>query len=572
MQDAGIIENVYEELCSYENLETAFNRARRGKTLKDYVIEFEAKLKENLLQLRTELLLQTYQPQPLKTFILRDPKTRKISKSAFRDRVVHHAICNIIEPVFDKRFIYDSFANRLRKGTLNAVKRFDEFKRKVSQNNTIRCYVLKADIKSYFDSVNHQILLQILGKRIKDERLLWLIKTILDNHKGEDSNKGMPLGNLTSQFFANVYLNEFDQFVKHKLRIKYYIRYVDDFAILHQSRKVLEDYKEKINTFLKDKLDLKLHPDKSQVLKLEKGISFLGFRVFYHHKILVKKNMRKFEKKMEQMKHEYGNEKLEREKVIEKFEGWLAYASHANTYKYRKRMTSKFNHSFPTQTDTTITSVKKHENFNHKVDESKTAFSQQKTLQFVKRGMSVKQIAEARGIKEGTVWDHVASSIEHHQLQLKSILPNYKIRKILSNIKSPDDKLKDIKERINDISISYNEINCVLANVKGKHKKKSMMYFIDWYKRTNCFRKCYFNKNQRQECRVKFQQLATKGAEMTFTKNEFLDFFNNHISICVLPDKDKRKFVSWKEFKQSLRKKKPKPDNKPSDNKKPASP
>ena len=562
MQDTGIIENVYEELCSYENLETAFNRARRGKTLKDYVIEFEAKLKENLLQLRTELLLQTYQPQPLKTFILRDPKTRKISKSAFRDRVIHHAICNIIESVFDKRFIHDSFANRLRKGTINAVKRFDEFKRKVSQNNTVRCYVLKADVKSYFDTVNHRILLGILGKRIKDERVMWLIKRILDNHKGENTNKGMPLGNLTSQFFANVYLHELDQFVKHKLRAKYYIRYVDDFVILHQSRKVLEEYKEQTDVFLREKLDLKLHPDKSQVLKLEKGVGFLGFRVFYHHKLLVKKNMRKFEKKMEQMKYEYKDEKLDREKVIEKFEGWLAYATHANTYKYRKRMTSKFNSSFPTQQDIKITSVKKHENFNKKVDVSTIEFSQVKTLQLIKKGMSAKQIAEARGIKEGTVWDHAANLIEHHQLQLKAVISNDKIKKILANIKSPDDKLKEIKDRIKDDSITYNEINCVLANIKGKHKKKSTNYFIQWYQRTNCFRKCHFNKNQRQECRLKFQQLAAKSAGLSFTKEEFLDFFNNHVNICVLPDKEKRRVVSWKEFKQSLRKKNPEPISK----------
>lgn len=553
MGENGTLENIYEELCSYENLETAFNRARRGKTLKPYVIEFEEKLKENLMQLRSELLMQSYDPQPLKTFILRDPKTRKISKSAFRDRVVHHAICNLIEPVFDKRFIHDSFANRLRKGTLNAVKRFDEFKRKVSQNNTLRCYVLKADVKSYFDTVNHQILLQILGKRIKDEKVMWLIKKILDNHQGQDKNKGMPLGNLTSQFLANVYLNELDQFVKHKPRVKYYIRYVDDFAILHQSRKVLEEYKTKIDQFLIEKLDLKLHPDKSQVLKLDKGIGFLGFRVFYHHKLLVKKNMRKFEKKMEQLKHQYHNEKIERENVIEKFEGWLAYASHADTYKYRKRMTSKFNYAFPTTRDIPVTSVKKHENFNQKVDASKIEFSQVKTLQLIKKGMTAKQIAEARGIKEGTVWDHAANLIEHHQLQLKSVIANDKIKKILRNIKSPNDKLKEIKERVSDNSISYNEINCVLANVKGKHKEKSMNYFIQWYQRTNCFRKCYFNKNQRKECRVKFQQLNAKSSELCFTKKEFLDFFNNHVNICVLPDKDKRRFVSWKEFKKKIK-------------------
>ncbi|MDP3989728.1 MAG: reverse transcriptase domain-containing protein [archaeon] len=546
--------NVYEELCSYENLETAFNRARRGKTLKRYVIEFEEKLKENLLQLRYELIMQTYEPQPLKTFILRDPKTRKISKSAFRDRVVHHAICNIIEPVFDKRFIYDSYANRLTKGTLNAVKRFDEFKRKVSKNNTIRCYVLKADIKSYFDTVNHQILIELLSNRIKDQRLMWLIKKILANHKGECENKGMPLGNLTSQFFANVYLNELDQFVKHKLRAQYYIRYVDDFAILHQSSTVLDEYKSKIDEFLRVKLDLKLHPDKSQVLKLEKGIGFLGFRVFYNHKLLVQKNMRKFEKKMEQMKYEYLDGKIDREKVIEKFEGWLAYASHANTYKYRRRMTAKFNIAFPARPEVIITSVKKHENFNHKVDESEIEFSQQKTLQLIKKGMTAKKIAETRGIKEGTVWDHVACLVENHQLTLKSIIPENKTKIILANIKSLDDKLKDIKERIKDDTVTYNEINCVLANLRGKHQKKSIMYFIDWYKRTNCFRKCYYNKSQRQECRVKFQQLVAKGAELRFTKNEFLDFFNTHVKICVLPEQDKKRFVSWREFRQNLRK------------------
>ncbi|MFH1065880.1 MAG: reverse transcriptase domain-containing protein [Nanoarchaeota archaeon] len=426
MDEKGILENIYEELCSYENLEIAFNRARRGKTLKNYVIEFEKKLKENLMQLRAELLMQTYSPQPLKMFILRDPKTRKISKSAFRDRVVHHAVCNLIEPVFDSKFIHDSFANRIEKGTLNAVKRFDEFKRKVSKNNTIRCYALKADIKSYFGNVNHKILIQILSKRIKDERVMWLITKILANHKGEGANKGMPLGNLTSQFFANVYLNELDQYVKHKLRAKYYIRYVDDFVILHQSRKVPEDYKEQIDIFLKEKLDLKLHPDKSSILKLEKGISFLGFRLFYHHKLLAKKNMRKFEKNLEQMGRQYRYGKLEREKVIEKFEGWLAYASNANTYKYRRRITSKFNLLFPFREGIEITSVKKHENFNNKVDASRIEFSQLKTLQLIKKGMSAKQIAEATGIKEGTVWAHAAKLVEHHQLQLKSILASPK--------------------------------------------------------------------------------------------------------------------------------------------------
>lgn len=165
-------QNLYEQICSKSNLELTFYKARKGKTKKDYVIDFEKDLKENLEQLRTELLLHTYEPKPLRTFILRDPKTRKISKSAFRDRIVHHAIWNVIDPIFDKTFIHDSFANRIGKGTLNAIKRFDVFKRKVSKNNTIRCYVLKADIKSYFDAVDHEILIKLLCKRIHDERLM----------------------------------------------------------------------------------------------------------------------------------------------------------------------------------------------------------------------------------------------------------------------------------------------------------------------------------------------------------------------------------------------------------------
>tara|TARA_Y100000034_G_scaffold134938_1_gene204950 strand:+ start:913 stop:1539 length:627 start_codon:yes stop_codon:yes gene_type:complete len=190
------LDDVYGELCSYKNLEKAFNKARKGKTQKDYVIEFEENLKENLLQLRSELIFYTYKPRKLKTFILRDPKTRKISKSNFRDRVVHHAICNIIAPFYNKRFISDSFANRIGKGTINAIKRFDQFKRKASKNNTIKCYVLKADIRHYFDTVNHEVFLKILKERVRDERLIWLIKIILKNHKTSVKGKGMPLGKI----------------------------------------------------------------------------------------------------------------------------------------------------------------------------------------------------------------------------------------------------------------------------------------------------------------------------------------------------------------------------------------
>ena len=547
----GTLKDIYKELCSSENLELAFTKARKGKTLKSYVIKFEEKLDENLVQLQSELLTQTYKPEPLKIFILRDPKTRKISKSEFRDRIVHHAICNIIESTFDKRFIFDSYANRLGKGTSNAIKRFDKFKRKVSQNNTKICFIFKADIKHYFESVNLEILLSILSKRIKDKQVLWLIRIILNNHNSSTRGKGMPLGNLTSQFFANVYLNVLDQFVKHKLRAKYYIRYVDDFVILHTSRKELESYKKKISTFLKEKLDLELHPDKSMILKLHKGVGFLGFRIFFHHKLVRKKNLKKFQRKFETMKIQYGKGLIGREKVVENFEGWIAYASNGNTYKYRKELTSKFNQYFPLEPQIRITNVRKHEKFNNKIETSKLQFTQQKTLYYFKKQLTIKQIAEKRGIKESTVWQHLANLIEYNQLALRRTIPLNKIRKILPNIQEESEKIKNIKNRIKDTTITYDEINCALASIKCKNRKKNICSLIQWYQKTNCFRKCYSNKDKRQECKIKLNYFASCNPKIEMTRDEFLYLFNNHLKICTLQEKEKRRYISWKECQKN---------------------
>ena len=175
------MQELYNQLYSYENLFLAYIKARKGKTKKRDVKRFEKNLVRNLLKLREELLLQTYLPCPLKTFIVRDPKTRKISKSAFRDRIIHHALINIIGTIFTKSFIYDSHANQLDKGTNKAIQRFDTFKRKVTRNYKRSCFVLKADIKHYFQEVDHEILLNIIKRKIKDERVIWLIKKILDN-------------------------------------------------------------------------------------------------------------------------------------------------------------------------------------------------------------------------------------------------------------------------------------------------------------------------------------------------------------------------------------------------------
>lgn len=339
--------DLYSKLCSYDNLLLAWQRARKHKTLKPYVIEFEKNLKENLLALKIELLLHSYRPRPLKTFILRDPKTRVISKSDFRDRVVHHAVCNIIEPMFDKSFIYDSYANRKGKGVLRALKRFDLFKRRVSKNNTSECFVLKADIRHYFDTVDHETLINILRRKIKDDKIIWLIRIILCNHKTKLVGKGMPLGNLTSQFFANGYLNELDQFVKHALKAKHYVRYVDDFVILHRSRERLEYYKHEINVFLNDNLLLDLHPEKSKVLLASRGVCFLGIRNYSYHKLLKKSNLRKIRRKVLELKTDYDSRQVSYDLAFATLEGWLAYSKAANSYRQRQEIINFFERLLP---------------------------------------------------------------------------------------------------------------------------------------------------------------------------------------------------------------------------------
>ena len=321
---------IFDKIISLENLELAYKKARKGKTKKDYVIEFESNLKENVLQLHTELKNETYKPEPLKTFTLRDPKTRVISKSAFRDRVIHHAICNIIESIFDKTFINECCANRKGKGNLYALSLFDKYKKKVTNNNTKTAFCLKADIRHYFFEVNQEILLNILRRKIKDERTINLINKILKNYP--DKEKGMPLGNLTSQFFANVYLNELDYFVKHKLRAKYYVRYVDDFVILHENRIQLEVWKFFINKFLKENLQIELHPEKSRVIPLSRGVDFVGFRNFYYYRLLRKRNVKNMLNKIKSFKGGF----VSYEKLLESFQGWNAYAKWANSHKLRK--------------------------------------------------------------------------------------------------------------------------------------------------------------------------------------------------------------------------------------------
>ena len=329
--------DIYPEIYSMKNLILAWKKARKGKTKKDYILEFEKNLRNNLKILHYELKHYIYRPKSLKTFILRDPKIRKISKSYFRDRIVHHALVRVIEPIFDRNFIYDSCANRKGKGGLFALKRFEKFKRKVTNNLKSEAFCLKADIKHYFQEVDHEILLKIIKRKIKDGRVIWLIERILENNVFDNpKGKGMPLGNLTSQFFANVYLNELDYFVKHKLKAKFYIRYVDDFILLNFSKEKLV-IRKSINDFLIKNLKIELHKDKSKIISLSRGVDFVGFRNFYYYRLLRKRSIKKMKRKIEL----FNEGAISYEKFFEILQGWNAYAKWADTFELRRKILKK---------------------------------------------------------------------------------------------------------------------------------------------------------------------------------------------------------------------------------------
>ena len=337
---------LWSRLCSWENLVLAYERAKRGKTNRPSVRTFVKRWPLELALLRHQLKTKTYRPVPLRRFVLRDPKTRVISVSAFRDRIVHHALVNILQPIFEPRFINDSYASRKGRGTLPALRRFDAFKRRATRNGRTRSgarnandvigYALKCDVKQYFDTVDHETLLAILRERVKDEDVLALAKTILENHDNGTPGKGMPLGNWTSQFFANVYLDKLDWFVKHGLKARHYIRYVDDFLILDESRERLGKLKTTIDGFLKERLLLELHPEKSAVIPLRTGVTFLGYRIFYHHKLVRERSVRKMKRKLEASTDVEGDESQMR--AAASWNGWSAYAKRANTYRLRERL------------------------------------------------------------------------------------------------------------------------------------------------------------------------------------------------------------------------------------------
>ena len=256
----------------------AWKEFKRGKTKKSDVRQFEFNLEDNLFELHSELISRIYHHSDYTSFYITDPKLRHIHKACIRDRVLHHAIFRVLYLIFDRSFIFDSYSCRLGKGTHRAVKQLKQFCQKASQNNSTNIFTLKCDVRKFFDSVDHDILFGIIKRKISDRETLWLLDSIISSYHAT-SGKGLPIGNVTSQLFANIYLNELDQFVKHNLKSRYYLRYCDDFVILGDRGRYLKETLSKIADFLNDKLKLSLHPNKISIRKYRQGIDFLGYIV-----------------------------------------------------------------------------------------------------------------------------------------------------------------------------------------------------------------------------------------------------------------------------------------------------
>jgi len=331
----------YSNLISIENIFQAWSEFRKGKSKRLNVQIFERNLEDNLFELHEQLETKTYKHGSYQSFYINDPKQRHIHKARVKDRVIHHLLYTFLYQLFDKIFIYDSYSCRLKKGNHKGVKRLEVFTRKVSRDYTVDCWALKCDIKKFFASVDHKILLGLLRRKIDDENIMWLLEQIIYSfHSDKGKERGMPLGNLTSQVFANIYLNELDRFVKHKLKTQYYIRYADDFLLLSKNKELLYRYVDVLRQFLNNELKLELHPDKIIFRKLEWGIDFLGYVVLPHYILPRTKTRRRIFKKLK--------EKIDLESFNQSLQSYLGYLKHANSYKLTRELKEKFKDSILT--------------------------------------------------------------------------------------------------------------------------------------------------------------------------------------------------------------------------------
>lgn len=321
----------YQDIIIAENLLSAWREFFRDKKKRTDAVLFHARLMNNVLDLRRDLLEKTYAHGGYIAFNISDPKPRSIHKASVRDRLLHHLIYQELYRYFDTKFIHDSYSCRLGKGTHKAMDRFRGFGRTVSRNHTRTCWVLKCDIRKFFASIDQDVLKAILEKHIADPDILWLLGRVIDSFETNVEHsvfnkKGLPLGNLTSQLLVNVYMNEFDQYVKRVLKVKQYIRYADDFIILSDDKAYLEKLLPQIADFLQSTLRLSLHPDKVFIKTLASGVDFLGWVHFPHHRVIRTATKRRMWRHMKQSP---------KKEMLASYTGML---SHGNAYGLQKEL------------------------------------------------------------------------------------------------------------------------------------------------------------------------------------------------------------------------------------------
>ena len=338
--------NLWPNIIDFENLMLAARNAQKGKRYQHNVLTFNYHLETELLALQRELTSKCYIPGNYYTFHIYEPKQRMISAAPYRDRVVHHALCNEIMPIFERTFIADSYANRLGYGVHKALQRFTKFARSSR-------YVLQCDIQKYFPSIDHQILKATLRRKLKCLDTLWLIDTIIDHSNEQipvqnlfpgdtlltilERKRGLPIGNLSSQFFANVYLDKLDHYIKEQLKVKKYVRYVDDFSLFSDDKLFLTDARLAIEDFL-TQFRLKIHPIKSQLFETRKGANFLGFRVLPDRIRVRKENLRRGRRRLRQLQADYASGKISVTDLHQSIQSWLAHLSHGDTWQLRQQI------------------------------------------------------------------------------------------------------------------------------------------------------------------------------------------------------------------------------------------
>jgi retron-type reverse transcriptase len=342
--------NLWPQITSFENLLRAARQAMLGKSRRGYALDFFYHLEDNLLRLQEELLSKTYCPGEYRAFYIHEPKRRMISAAPFRDRVVHHALINVIEPLFEPTFIVDSYANRRGKGTHRAIRRLQFFMKQYK-------YVLHCDVRKYFPSIDLEILKAEIRRKIGDLDALWLIDRIIDGSNPQEEivayfpgddlftplqrRRGLPIGNLTSQFFANVYLSRFDHFVKEQLRCPAYLRYVDNSALLHDRKEVLRVWLAAIEKQMAG-LRLQLNVAQCQIRPVDHGQNFLGQVVFPTHRLLQEDNVKRFARRLRDFQEAYKAKEMTPGEIRQRLNSWLGHAEQANTFRLRRHLLDGF--------------------------------------------------------------------------------------------------------------------------------------------------------------------------------------------------------------------------------------